>query len=362
MPTSVGDPRQGGQARPRPRGARARCQLLGAPACPRAAGPSGRPRAASCPARTIVSRITTAVTKMIRSRSGNALRRATVAGTARAVASDTAPRKPAQPRDDALPPPDAPRALHRRAVDACGSRNGARCTHTRRVPITTAVIATAIQTARRGPAVEVLHRPGNCSPTSTNSAAVDQERGQVPERVRLQPGPGADDPRARVGQHQAGDDDGDAPRWRARSRRAGTRANGVSTLSAPSRSGSSSWRRTSTTSPLTAARRRYRRRRSRRTARTTRQPRLGSRADRARRRPPRTATSAVPSLIRLSARSVVRVRRGISSPVRPPPPRRWARAPRRAPRPAARGPCPAPAPRTTPPPSSRSPARRWTAR
>ena len=41
--------------------------------------------------------MTTAATNTIRSRSGNGAPPATVAGTASAVASDTAPRKPDQP-------------------------------------------------------------------------------------------------------------------------------------------------------------------------------------------------------------------------------------------------------------------------
>ena len=59
--------------------------------------------------------------------------------------------------------------------------------------------------ARATDADDAPHRAGDLRAEEDEQPTVDQEGGEVPERERQHPGPGPDDPRAGVGQHQAGD-------------------------------------------------------------------------------------------------------------------------------------------------------------
>ena len=160
------------------------------------------------PCTRIVRRMTTEVTNTIRSRSGNGAPPATVDGTASAAASDTAPRKPAHPLTmRCRHPTRRVRCTARRST--ARMTKGVRSTQSSRVPITTTVIARATPSAR---CVLVPSRPSTARaelhPDQHPQAAVDQERGEVPEREGQRAGPRADHAWARVGQHEPGHDHG----------------------------------------------------------------------------------------------------------------------------------------------------------
>lgn len=117
----------------------------------------------------MISTITTAVQKMIRSRSWTGCPAGVDSGTASAAARDTAPRKPAQPAAVRIRHPTRrARCDLRRSISS--SRYADRCSQAIRVASTVAATTTAMTSAR---ARDVLVTPrsarGICIPSSTNS-------------------------------------------------------------------------------------------------------------------------------------------------------------------------------------------------
>ena len=153
--------------------------------------------------------MTVTVLKTIRFRSAYVVPSGNVtAGTASAAASDTAPRKPAQP--SAVRTRQFTRRVRctaRRSTTGLPmptgapgqpgeDRNGAgRERDQQRVPY--------------GAGVDAAHRVRHLHPDEHEQASVDQECRQVPKRERPEPRPGPDHPRASVRQHQTGHHDGD---------------------------------------------------------------------------------------------------------------------------------------------------------
>ena len=184
--------------------------------------------------------------------------------------------------------------------------------------------------ASAAPAGDVDIRPStaprSCSPTSTNRRAVEQERGQLPERARLQPGAGRRSIRGPIWlsarpAHHDGEHPGGVHLLREQERRErGEHADAVLEQRVVD----------AAAGPAIASQRQ--RQPGRGAAHVGQREAPASAAGQrtappgGHRRPPRAnSTSAVPSLIRLSARSVVSVRRGIRPATRR---RRWRRSAR----------------------------------
>jgi hypothetical protein len=102
--------------------------------------------------------------------------------------------------------PHAPRALHRPAVDRADDVRGGLHPHQSGTDDDRRDGDRDPQRPEKGLPAQTLHDPAELQADQYEQATVDHEGGQVPEREGLNPGPGADDARRRVGEHETGDD------------------------------------------------------------------------------------------------------------------------------------------------------------